>query len=297
LLASFPLQTAYARVDLAVSLISTLDFTQPSGECNVSLRNGDVLKGKIDIKEVNLRTSFGDVTVPLELVRRVKVFGSGVSFSGLLLHFPFEFLSDGRVADKSGNDHHGVIHAKRVGIQRASDGALYFTGTREYIECGPELGLGEQGAFTMLFWMKPDQWERRSSGVISMKENDGTPGIVIYSDGFYPTKLNVRVHGTQGIEKGTDFGLSRSDVRTGVWQQWAVAYDPAVKELIIYLNGERDTVYRSIDLGSLRATAAFRVGTAQTWDVYYKGWMKNLMVFDRPLDPSEISSLHHSQRP
>jgi hypothetical protein len=165
--------------------------------------------------------------------------------------------------------------------------AIDFNGTTAYLEARDPHKADISGAFTISFWMKPAAWsDQYSAGVVSKRRNDASLGYVIYADGFFPTKINLRIGGTAG---GYAMLTSASDVDEDVWQHWAVTYDPAAKTLTWYKNGQVDKRYDSIVIGDTSNDTPIQIGHAHTWNGFYNGLLGQIEIADRALTAGEIS--------
>ena len=60
-----PLETAFAKVEVPLALIASVTFSDEQGAVKVTFRNGDNLTGKLLLKELPIRTEYGDLTVPV----------------------------------------------------------------------------------------------------------------------------------------------------------------------------------------------------------------------------------------
>ncbi|MCH8922049.1 MAG: hypothetical protein IIA67_02735 [Planctomycetes bacterium] len=60
-----PLETAFASVEVPLALIASVTFSDEQGAVKVAFRNGDIVTGKLLLKELEIRTAYGDLTVPI----------------------------------------------------------------------------------------------------------------------------------------------------------------------------------------------------------------------------------------
>ena len=60
-----PLETAFAKVEVPLALVASVSFSDEQGAVKVAFRNGDSLTGKLLLKELEIRTAYGDLTVPV----------------------------------------------------------------------------------------------------------------------------------------------------------------------------------------------------------------------------------------
>lgn len=168
--------------------------------------------------------------------------------------------------------------------------ALSFNGLGTYLQApdSPTLDIGAS-SFTLSFWMYPLSWaDGASRGVISKKTNDTTNGYVVYDDGTYPTKLNIRLKGSSNSYMML---LSNSSVDVGSWQQWIFAYDASAQKLSVYKNGSFDISYSSINPGDLSSTEVLQIGRSQTWGGVFNGSLDSVHLFGKSLTASEAARL------
>ena len=76
---SMPVQTSYANMDIPLKEISTVRMDADHETASLDLRNGDKLKGVINLKPIDLETIFGKVSVGIEHIKEIV---SDTSLSG-----------------------------------------------------------------------------------------------------------------------------------------------------------------------------------------------------------------------
>ena len=222
---------------------------------------------------------------PMVVVLAALVIGSTVHAAGARWKLD---EGAGTVArDSSGNGCDLDLHGAKWATSEAGP-AIDFNGTTAYLEARDPHKADISGAFTISFWMNPAAWsDQYSAGVVSKRRSDASLGYVIYADGFFPTKINLRIAGTAG---GYAMLTSASDVDEDVWQHWVVTYDPAAKTLTWYKNGQVDKRYDSIVIGDTSNDTPIQIGHAHTWNGFYNGLLGQIEIADRALTAGEISS-------
>ena len=169
--------------------------------------------------------------------------------------------------------------------------APQFNGEDDYLQANDESPLNLTGALTIEFWIRPSEWaEHASQGIVSKKKSDGDRGYVIYNNGGSPSKMCIRVSGTEG---GRDI-FSTSDVDVGAWQHWAITYDPATKTAVWYKNGVPDSTTAPVSIGDMSTDAPFQIGHSQTWNGYFAGELQDVRVYRRSLAAEEILAAYHA---
>ena len=89
---------------------------------------------------------------------------------------------------------------------------------------------------------------------------------------------------------------SRSDVDVGLEQLWAITYDPSKKEVRVYKNGKLDVTHSPVDVGDMSNDTPPYIGYSETWAGYFKGSIRDVMIFNRALSADEIVRTYSSQK-
>jgi hypothetical protein len=76
-IASIPMQTSYARMDIPLKQVFTLALEDGDEGASLSLLNGDKLKGGIRLDSITLETVFGKVTIGVEHIRLLRALPTG----------------------------------------------------------------------------------------------------------------------------------------------------------------------------------------------------------------------------
>jgi hypothetical protein len=151
---SVPVQTSYAKMDVALKQILTVKIAEDRETASVDLRNGDKLKGVINLDPIRLETVFGKVKIDIEHIRELRVVVGGKD-PGLILWNKMgsdEEVQNSTVGPK-GNIQ-GKIDTYAPGVfgnaahLRGSAGEVYFD--IPYLE-NKRLGTDP---FTIAFWAK-----------------------------------------------------------------------------------------------------------------------------------------------
>jgi hypothetical protein len=74
---SVPVETSYAKMDVALKQIQTLRIGEDHETASLELRNGDKLKGVVDLGALKLDTAFGKVKVASEHIKGLRVVSCG----------------------------------------------------------------------------------------------------------------------------------------------------------------------------------------------------------------------------
>ena len=216
---------------------------------------------------------------------------SSLAGKDLIAHWSFDEGKGGIARDKSSN---GIDCSFKN--EEWADGKLgkaaSFNGVNGYLEAQDPNKANLSGVFTISFWMKPQSWaDQYSGGIVSKRKSDSTYGYVIYADGTFPTKINLRILGTSG---GGAMFTSASDVDVDVWQFWVVTYDPQTQTVAWYKNGKLDKAYKKILIGDTSNDTPLQIGHAQTWNGFYDGLLDDLKLYNHALSPGEIKTEYGS---
>ncbi len=85
-IATVPVQTAYAKMDVPLTQIQSLKLGDDHETVTLNLRNGDKLTGVISLKPIELKTVFGTVAVGIEHIQQLDiVLSGGTGQKGLVL--------------------------------------------------------------------------------------------------------------------------------------------------------------------------------------------------------------------
>ena len=111
---SVPLETSYAKMNVPLKQILTLQIGEDHETVNLELRNGDKLKGVITLAPIKLTTIFGQVSINLALAKNISVYPTGQGAlpaaiqNGLVLYCAFDKDEGEKVTDASGQGHDGT---------------------------------------------------------------------------------------------------------------------------------------------------------------------------------------------
>jgi hypothetical protein len=83
-LESVPLETSYAKMDVQLRQILAVSMGDDHETASLDLQNGDKLKGVITLEPIQLTTVFGNVAIPVQHIRELRVVLGGVQ-KGLVL--------------------------------------------------------------------------------------------------------------------------------------------------------------------------------------------------------------------
>jgi len=181
---------------------------------------------------------------------------------------------------------------------------LHFDGLQSYIEMpdSSDFSLPTTGALTVSAWMRPEvlTFSNTENGYVHWmgKGEKGQQEWVfrIYSAdnrvgranriSFYLFNLN----GGEGI--GSHFQDPNNPVQAGVWIHVVGAAD--AQRTYLYINGTKiDSDVYAPSIQPQHGTAPLRIGT-RDFNSYFQGDIREVRVWNRKLDDSEIATLFSS---
>lgn len=286
---SLPIRTDYAKMDIPLKQILSVEMDDDHETASVKMQNGDKLKGVISLGPIELVTLFGPVKVGIEHIRRMDVSMTGEGLSsimarGLFLYYPFDKDEGGRVTDASGNGHHGKTQGSRWTAEGKVGGAFEFGGS-DYVEMGYQPAGTE---ITLAAWIKP-----ANTGVgffLGTHFSESSLWMLTVEGPYGPPKQCARI----GYNTGTD-GESlhgTSNVQDGRWHHVAATIDS--KGAKIYIDGVLENK-NSVPGNWKGANAA--IGRSLTGSPgFYSGLVDEVMIFQRPLSAGEIKQIYDAQK-
>jgi len=208
---------------------------------------------------------------------------------GLLFHFPF----DGGLRDQTGN-YRIVNNGMRTtaGPNGNSNSALRSDGSGTYLSVSPDSRVNELDAFTIAFWVNPEnnaptqylvsKWTRADAetadGKFTLQTARGGLTLFLVDD-----------------EGRYEWLTARSVLQEDTWQSVAVTYEEG--RAVLFVNGE-EVGFKLFEFGDLFAEDApilFMTAEAATEDpfAYYNtlGSIDDIRLYDRALSETEIALL------
>ena len=280
--------TPYSTMEIPLSLLRTIEFSGTDHVTHLRLRNGDLLTGQLDAAEIALKAIFGQVTVPINEVQRIRVTDTGKAMpEGLVLHYPFDMDEGGRVTDTSGAGNDGKVIGATYTSEGQDGGAMSFSGDRQAIVVGNPASLQLQD-FTVMAWVK-----RGSLDKASLVETDGANGHVFgYGHGGYAFAM----HPNGGLY------LCKPDFDT-VESPYAI-HDEAFHHVALAKQGSRVVFYLDgVASPEFTYDGTFEFGTnagvgakVENMANSFIGVIDEVSVFNRGLSGDEVKGIYDSQK-
>jgi hypothetical protein len=297
---SVPVQTSYAKMDIPLSQIlsATIDDDHETG--SFDLRNGDKLRGVIDLGPIKLETIFGKVSIDIEHIKRIDVVSTDVQ-GGPVLYYSFDDDRDEQVIDKSGYNLHGRLSGGTPHVQGVSGKGIQTSSKNTYAICDtPGLRFDEMRQLTVSAWVKMSRYA--TYGNVVGHGNNGVAGAFGISVGGtyggkpYDGSFSVRL----GDGKGVSVRPPRF-IELNKWCHIAGVYDG--RTVTFYANGDlvgtedvpREQWHSPL---SPQPGADLIIGRScgrPTWlDTHINGVIDEIMIFDRALSANEVQRLYTS---
>ena len=313
-----PVETAYAKMDIPLRQIRSLQIGKDHETVTLCLQNGDKLTGVITLGPLKLQTAFGMITIGMEHVRVFGVVLAGEApKEGLIAWYHF---NDGTANDASDNKCNGILHGAKPAPDRSNrpDCAMSFDGKGAWIEVPSSRVYDALTEITIAGWVCPvdDQRPGRSSHFLISKQPSG--GL---SDQHSPTSSN---HGGQ-----FDLGLMVNDglwqvyvcsqvapymcseghvfplksVKSGQWHHLAVTISREENRVRVYLDGQKtgDLIYteqsQTGHILSQPTTEPLRIGKRKDADFdpgsnnYFNGRLDDIRIYNRVLSDEDIQGI------
>src|ERR1700677_1587241 len=163
---SLKLSTSYADMEISLAKLRSIEFSSDKDyNARASLLNGDVVNARLAATEISMKTIFGEVKIPLAMVRRMRVaVSSGAALpEGLVLHYTFNSDDGGKVIDSSESGNDGTLHgAVYAAGGKSGGGAMSFNGTRAGVGAKTIENLRLQD-FTIMAWVKRGSMQKISN--------------------------------------------------------------------------------------------------------------------------------------
>ena len=271
----FKVSSDYEDFDISLSLVRVMEFSGDGHALKIMMKNGDELNGRLHVKEIPLKTSFGDVNIPVSAIRRIRPVNAGGRDmpAGLVLYYTFDGKGEDHVADASGTGNDGTIQDCTVAGNGKSGGAMNFTGDHSAVIVKNAASLRLQD-FTISAWVK-----RADKNALSRAGINGDAVIFGYGQGGYALVLH---------DKG-------SLALTNVGVDCVVAVTREQGKAVFYMDG-RATGALDYDTGFEFTTGLAAGARGDDTGNSFAGMIDELMVFKRALSADEMKQLYEQKK-
>ena len=301
-LESVAMETPYARIDIPVKQIRSLQLGEDHRTATIFLKNGDKLTGVISLGAINMQTSFGPVSPGTEYLREFLVRVPGEPLpehlrKGLVLYFPFDRDEGDRVSDESGKENHGSVHGAKFTGEGKAGGAMMFDGADDYIDAGNQPSLQLTSDFTLAAWIWP---EGRQEAFAIISKSHGAPAqnwrsveLLLTDEDF----LNGYFW-SDSTEFIAGFAKGRK-IRRREWTHVVLMHDSSLPQhqMRAFVNGAAcpmDFGYKTVSsIPMVRNVAEpVRIGCMRPGNHQFKGRIDEVMIFNRVLSEDEVKALY-----
>jgi hypothetical protein len=285
---SVPLQTTYARLDLPLAQLGSLQLSADHETAICAVQNGDKLSGVLALAPFKLQTLFGPVTIGLEQLRALRVASTNLWADEALIGY---WRLDGAAANGKGGAPGRLVNATFMdGLPKNGQGVA-IQGVTSYVNLGAvkeTFRLAYNRSFTVSLWAKINAL--RPGHVGFLFEAPGAPvgscGDNPFGTGMmYDDKEDVLFSVGQGCV-GDNHVAQALELHT--WHHYVGVFD--TREIRFYVDGV-EVGAKAYTFGAIPDTAAYLVlGTMRdqgNW-VYTDAVLDNVAIWSRALSPSEV---------
>lgn len=253
---SMPLQTSFAKVSIALNLLTSISFAEDHRQVTVKFQNGDSLQGVTDLKAIQMSTIFGDVNIPVDLIVR------------LTLHEGQDEIS-GKTFD-------GTNH-----IQIPGNGSFVYTKTNVRVERLPQ----PIRSCTWTFWMRTKQ--TTGAPIVSKAAPQNRSFFYSGVNDTYPNRPGklTWVERTPHI----DFKwATQKDVNDGEWHHIAIIRNFTDKTIAFYVDGKAEQAGRNPSMMEVSNDEPVLIGIDHSGQWRYEGQMRDVRFYPEALGEDEI---------
>jgi len=288
---SVPVQTSYAKMDIPLEKIVSIEITDDHETASFELQNGDKLRGVLNLKPMELETIFGHVSVDVQLVRSIRIRGGSIGMQGVVLHYSFDRDGGNMVSDRSEKGNHGAVHNSKWTSTGRVGGGYEFAGPAQYIEVEDHRSMDLPAEMSIAAWVKVT---RAGHGDVICAKGYGGGG-----ESWVLDICNGSFRYVRRQQDGASYvhATSTQKIQIGVWYHVVGIADG--KRLRIAVNatetigqaysGPFDTNDHKVSIGS-------RQRSQGAYDMYLLGIIDEVMILNRPLSAREIKKMYDSQR-
>lgn len=296
-IASVPVQTPYAKLDLPLQQILSVKMSDDHETAAIDLLNGDKIKGVITLGPVRLDTLFGMVSVGVEhirLLRRVPVGGEGP-----VAHWSFD---DGTGKDDIGSSEAQFLPSSRCVVSPLGK-SLALADSRAYARVTtPAVCADGWAAITLSIWIKPRQYTTYCNVICRGTDSQLTG----YYLGLNPSAqgafvVTTAAKQTEGVEFRTFGHGANTFPPADRWYHLVGTYDGRVSRC--YVNGQADGAAQAKQPGARiwdLPEAVTHLGTSaplpyRNWgDQYFDGLLDEVGIWQRALSAEEVRALYET---
>jgi hypothetical protein len=288
------LRTSYARLDLPLAQLGSLQLGADRETVACSLQNGDKLSGVLTLAPFRLQTLFGPVTIGPEQVRTLRVAGTNLWADEALIGY---WRLDGDAANGKGGAPGRLVGARFTDGRPGNGQGVAIQGVTSYVNLGAvreTFRLGYNRSFTVSLWAKIKALRPGHVGFLFE-----APGAPVGSCGDNPFGTGMMYDDKEGVLFAVGQGCVGDNhvaraLELETWHHYVGVFD--TREIRFYVDGAAvgATPYT---FGAIPDTAADLVlGTMRdqgNW-VYTDAVLDNFAIWSRALSPAEVMTVYRT---
>ncbi len=287
-IASLPVQTVYARMDIPLEKIASIEIREKVDAAILEMQNGDKITVALNLAPIVLETIFGQVAVDVQHVRRIHVRGGAVGMQDVVLHYSFDRDDGKNVPDRSGQGNTGAVYNSKWTPNGRFDGAYEFSGPEQYIGVDDHRSMDLPAEMSVAAWVKI---ARTGNGdVICAKGFGGGESWLLDGYGGQFRFVRRQNEGASYVQ-----ATSAQAVQPGVWTHVVGVADG--ERLRIYVNAV-ETIGQSYSGPFDTNDHILSIGSRQSrqggYDLHLVGTIDEVKVYNRPLSSTEIKTMYDS---
>lgn len=309
----------FGKIRLLPEQIGVIEFDPKTNTVQLCAASGDKLSVLMETKEIHVETSFGNVSISRDSIRRLRVFTgdiSGRTTAGLVALWSGDGNANDGVGRCNGQLINGVgFTTGKVGQALDLNPSLYsrsgglgwsgnYSGGRfnrggeiVLIPAGQVLDVGKGDGLTFECWIKPATvaaqqliCEYANELGTSDSSDVGLLMAIQSSTVLYANVLDVN-------KTAHEISTPANVLKSGVWQHIALTYEKVAGVASLYVNGKLAT---QVNIGSFTPQTSFSNlllgggtynGSVSNPNTLFSGGIDEFGVYDRALSTQEIQAI------
>ncbi len=205
--------------------------------------------------------------------------GGGTSGSGPVAYWGFNELSGSTTADLSGDGNTGTLHHATWSTSGCS-ACLQFNGSSAYVSVNESSSLELTNQLTIAVWVNP------------ASKSGSDPRIV---SKLYDWELKLNGSSPQFSAAGK-YAVMNYSAAVNKWQHLVFTFSNGVVNA--YVNGAPVTLGANTFAGAAASFSMYQyglyIGTDPSLAYWFKGYLDEVRIYNRPLSAAEVSALYQS---
>ncbi len=227
-------------------------------------------------------------TLGFETLGTIKEAGGENTPSNMVVWFPYS----GDAMDKSGNGNHGQIYGAGLAPDRfgVSTRAFYFDGIDDYIQIPHSESLNLDPItddYTISIWVKSNNPQH--GRVLSKWGESGGPPYP-FSIHASPDGCHINIYDG----RGTSIRLEYGHIWDNRWHHMVYIINAETQLISGYLDTNFVNTLENYYTNSCANTNDVYIGILPTRNLFYKGYIDDIAIYNYALGEDEIVELYHS---